>query len=426
MRGGGGRWALLGSPLFAASIAVLLINDHVLKAAWPGLVTGKLSDVAGVVMVAIALTAVIGSARIALTTTAVGFAALKTVPAVAVWAAPVLGGVTRTDPTDLIALLALVPLSWTLCLTQRSTRRATDSLGVRIVLVGAAVFATTATSCAPGGVWNLEVADGVVLADVQGDVWESEDGGATWRRSSGRRLDSMSDRSASSTCVDGRCFRIDTTSDVTRVVENLDGVETVLLEWDGADSDELAEAVDWGCGDGSFWELVAVGGDGGEISLVVAMTEAGTLRWTASDRRWTWVAVGGWGLDADRVAGLDVAQSAADPTLFESTWPGRVVLVATTLLAFAAAPAVGRLARSRRRAPGGYVAGVIGIGFLTLVPLFAFVGLADDWRTGDGRFLFVAGCVVAVLTAAAIGIVVGLATRPRSDLPAPDADRRLG
>jgi hypothetical protein len=34
-------------PLVLAAIGLLLVNDHVLKAAWPGLVTGKLSDFAG-------------------------------------------------------------------------------------------------------------------------------------------------------------------------------------------------------------------------------------------------------------------------------------------------------------------------------------------------------------------------------------------
>jgi hypothetical protein len=39
------RWA--AHPLTVGATAVLLLNDHVLKPAWPGLVTGKLSDVAG-------------------------------------------------------------------------------------------------------------------------------------------------------------------------------------------------------------------------------------------------------------------------------------------------------------------------------------------------------------------------------------------
>ena len=36
-------------PAALAAIAVLVLNDHVLKQAWPGFVTGKLSDVAGMV-----------------------------------------------------------------------------------------------------------------------------------------------------------------------------------------------------------------------------------------------------------------------------------------------------------------------------------------------------------------------------------------
>lgn len=36
-------------PVAIAAVAVLIANDHVLKARWPGMVTGKLSDVAGLV-----------------------------------------------------------------------------------------------------------------------------------------------------------------------------------------------------------------------------------------------------------------------------------------------------------------------------------------------------------------------------------------
>lgn len=41
--------AALLHPVAIAAIAVLVVNDHVLKARWPGLVTGKLSDVAGMI-----------------------------------------------------------------------------------------------------------------------------------------------------------------------------------------------------------------------------------------------------------------------------------------------------------------------------------------------------------------------------------------
>lgn len=38
---------VLSSPLFILAIALLLLNDHYLKSAYPGLLSGKLSDIAG-------------------------------------------------------------------------------------------------------------------------------------------------------------------------------------------------------------------------------------------------------------------------------------------------------------------------------------------------------------------------------------------
>jgi hypothetical protein len=39
----------LAHPVSLAAIGLLVLNDQVLKPAWPGLITGKLSDVAGLV-----------------------------------------------------------------------------------------------------------------------------------------------------------------------------------------------------------------------------------------------------------------------------------------------------------------------------------------------------------------------------------------
>ncbi len=44
-------------PVAWGALALLLLNDHWAKAAWPGFVTGKLSDVAGLVMFPLALQA---------------------------------------------------------------------------------------------------------------------------------------------------------------------------------------------------------------------------------------------------------------------------------------------------------------------------------------------------------------------------------
>jgi hypothetical protein len=45
----------LVSPLAIAALAVLFVNDHDLKQRWPGWLTGKLSDLAGLVLLPIVL-----------------------------------------------------------------------------------------------------------------------------------------------------------------------------------------------------------------------------------------------------------------------------------------------------------------------------------------------------------------------------------
>jgi hypothetical protein len=55
---------LLLHPVALTALGVLLVNDHLLKAQWPGLVTGKLSDVAGLVLLPLFVHAVwIGAVR---------------------------------------------------------------------------------------------------------------------------------------------------------------------------------------------------------------------------------------------------------------------------------------------------------------------------------------------------------------------------
>ena len=44
-------------PIALAAMVLLILNDHVLKAAWPGPVTGKLSDVAGLIILPLAVQA---------------------------------------------------------------------------------------------------------------------------------------------------------------------------------------------------------------------------------------------------------------------------------------------------------------------------------------------------------------------------------
>ncbi len=136
------RAALL-HPIVLTAIALLVINDHVLKGAAPGVLTGKLSDVAGMVFFPIFLAALLelfGARHRRLVlgcaiATGIVFAATKTIPPAAEayriglgaiqWpfrallsivrgdGVPALARVAMTmDPTDLIALPALSVPVW--------------------------------------------------------------------------------------------------------------------------------------------------------------------------------------------------------------------------------------------------------------------------------------------------------------------------
>jgi uncharacterized membrane protein len=187
------RARLLADPRFAALVVVLAVNDGFLKKSFPGLVTGKLSDFAGVAIVAIVLAVITGRPRWSCAATAVGFAALKLISIVAVLAAPFLGGVTRTDPTDLVALVVLVPTAlWLEHHVARDEWSARTWVFLPLVLA-VTVSTTTATSCIEAlsitGVTTQS--NGVLTASTRlAEVATSADGafGST-ARSSGNHLD---------------------------------------------------------------------------------------------------------------------------------------------------------------------------------------------------------------------------------------------
>ncbi|MFP3914843.1 MAG: hypothetical protein ACLFWM_08205 [Actinomycetota bacterium] len=137
------RASLVLHPAFLIALAVLLINDHALKALTPGPITGKLSDVAGLVVAPVLL---IGSyefaaskttsARCALVVSILvgcGFTAIQVLPGAAEAYRVSMGaiqglalrspGVERAfhvaDPWDLLALPAVLV---TPLLVRRRTR----------------------------------------------------------------------------------------------------------------------------------------------------------------------------------------------------------------------------------------------------------------------------------------------------------------
>lgn len=160
------RYRPLRHPVFLAALAVLLINDHVLKGAGlvPAWITGKLSDLAGMIVAPVLLVALLGlrdrhAKAIALAAAALVFSVLEiSMSAAAAWdgALSALGIASRSvaDPTDLVGL-AMLPIAWWLVRERRE-----DSTGGRHALERAslvlAVFACAATSNPrpPVAVWR--------------------------------------------------------------------------------------------------------------------------------------------------------------------------------------------------------------------------------------------------------------------------------
>lgn len=171
------RLRLLAHPVSTGALALLALNDAVLKTAYPGRVTGKLSDLAGVVLLTWALGTLSRRPVAAAALVAVAFTSLKTAPGVAELLAPALGGITRRDATDLLALLALVPTVSVLRNALRDNenhdqgrrprgRGAAARTALAIAVTGVAALGTGATSCVqPSRVAEIRALDGVLWAN---------------------------------------------------------------------------------------------------------------------------------------------------------------------------------------------------------------------------------------------------------------------
>lgn len=140
-------------PAFWLALLVLVLNDHVLKGSGvvPAVITGKLSDFAGLIVAPLLLCAALsvqsdGGRRTAIGVVALGFAAVKLSPACAEGAGRLLtalGVPSRIwcDPTDLIAF-AVLPFA----LVHARQVQPVSPLVPRRVAIAAASLACVATS----------------------------------------------------------------------------------------------------------------------------------------------------------------------------------------------------------------------------------------------------------------------------------------
>ena len=414
------RW--LGHPAFLACVLVLAINDHVLKARFPGWWTGKLSDVAGVAVVG-TVASVLAGPRRGLALTAAGFALIKTVPATAEFAGPVLGGVTRTDPTDLVALVVLVPLHRLLRVSDgrageggRGKRavgtagwgrvRAAASATVPFVGSVAAVLATTATSC--GGqpaVIQVMARNDTLYAAVQqsyygATAWaRSDDGGRTWMRSETPygptdtppptgRYDEGRPAGPTHVCAaDDTCYRLRDQRVVERRPPGGDWVDEVGL------TDDEFEDISTGCTDpqrGVLASIAVVDTDDG--TDVVASLGAGGVLVRDGDRTWARTRV----LGAPMVEATPTERRVA--SVFLRAGP---VLLALWVVC-------------RRRSPAwGDALAVGGLGWLATAMLMVVAGFATPSHLDPDIVVSRTVVVCSLLTAVAAAIWARRPWRPR-------------
>lgn len=164
-RSGSKALAALTHPLSLSAIALLLLNDHVFKRAFPSALTGKLSDFAGLFFFPFLLAALVALAggtglrrrelsvtAACLLTTGLTFALIKLDPTSNAAAVRVLGDALGSpvrivrDPTDLIALAALWP-AWRLWRTRTTREPLRSPRG--LLALGLASLASLATAPCP-------------------------------------------------------------------------------------------------------------------------------------------------------------------------------------------------------------------------------------------------------------------------------------
>ncbi|WP_157521691.1 hypothetical protein [Herbidospora cretacea] len=240
------RHTWIGHPLTVAALVVLVVNDHVLKQAWPGLVTGKLSDVAGLVLLPALLDLVVRNAVVSIAVTGVGFTLVKATSTGAWLASEALTSlagpsVVLADPADLLALPALW-VAWWAYRHQVPVRKA-----VVFLLVPPTVLAVAATSIAP---WDWPYTAYAVESDGDEIVVHTSGGyGHGYDRIVYRTRDGLTwDKwiqhervsGESHACRGATCYRI--VPGHLRVEESRAGVWTTAWEISDATRDRLFRA----------------------------------------------------------------------------------------------------------------------------------------------------------------------------------------
>ncbi|NAS23508.1 hypothetical protein GT755_17630 [Herbidospora sp. NEAU-GS84] len=206
------RASWIGHPLTVLALVVLVVNDHLLKHTWPGVVTGKLSDVAGLILLPAVLDLVLRRPWLSIAVTGVGFTLVKASETGAwlaseAWSLAWGPSVILADPTDLLTLPALY-VAWL-----ASRHPVPVGRTVVVLLTPAAVLAITATSpelpYVPPMAFATEVRDGGIIVQLKSDerhvsrAYLTRDG-VTWEEWTG----AVRSTPTASSCAGDHCLRV--------------------------------------------------------------------------------------------------------------------------------------------------------------------------------------------------------------------------
>lgn len=313
--------AWLAHPMTLVALVLLVVNDHVGKRAHPGMVTGKLSDVGGLVVAPPLLAMVMvllvprlrgqTAAVVAVVATGAGFATVQLSPTVAEVASQawsVVAGPSRlyADPTDLIALpaLAVAWWAWRRARPQPVPHRLVRLARVLVVLPGA-MLAVAATSvdypyASAAAEWEGALAAGEtnVAGDIErGLTWRlSTDSGHSWRALDSTEQQRLEARRPAvevqrrQACVPGdaaHCYRLEPGQ--LRVEESRDDGTSWHTSWEITDAQRRALSrhypyVDDPVSDLSSVALTVSATDDGHVVLVANGRDGFVLR--TADEQW--------------------------------------------------------------------------------------------------------------------------------------------
>jgi len=382
----------LASPWSVGAILVLLVNDHLLKASWPGWLTGKLSDLAGMVFFPFLVAAVVSCRRSVVSVwplwtgvivTGSVLSVINVFPLAATfieWAMARVGVAWRitVDPTDLMVLpmLAAPVVIWR---RSRHTAVGQDKRRFETAVLLVAAAASIATSCADDfpAVWAV-VADGEALVAFADDrAYRSVDGGESWSEQSVGRED-LPPRSESQTmaCFESdpdHCFRL--VSPLTVEETGPDGEWTTAFHISPERVDYMQRSFTGGCSDYLVDVTDIAISNGPDPVVVVAAGDTGLLL-RRPDGSWERGVLPRWTV-------APVADIGRGPT-FEVSASWGIALLSAMIVASVAA---------RRMVPGHGTRDGFWWGAARLMGVFGAGGVA---LLGSGSFGTLAGAFLSL------------------------------